>query len=160
MVITDEMAAQAEKNLKRLFEGVQDPELEVLEKHRELIREVFAYSDYVSWYAIKWRSRFVRMLESGEYEWSHRYESYRSEIRVLIRDIQNLDLLKKTVREFRNDKISFSEINAMNTEIAMRLEEQGYEVIFKYPEDCSQFSIDAAMLINKEAQEKVAQSGL
>ena len=75
MVITDEMAAQAEKNLKRLFEGVQDPELEVLEKHRELIREVFAYSDYVSWYAIKWRSRFVRMLESGEYEWSHRYES-------------------------------------------------------------------------------------
>ena len=69
-------------------------------------------------------------------------------------------ITQKQFEEFRNDKISFSEINAMNTEIAMRLEEQGYEVIFKYPEDCSQFSIDAAMLINKEAQEKVAQSGL
>ncbi|WP_019001077.1 bifunctional [glutamate--ammonia ligase]-adenylyl-L-tyrosine phosphorylase/[glutamate--ammonia-ligase] adenylyltransferase [Succinimonas amylolytica] len=106
MAITDEMAAQAEKNLTRLFDGVKDPDLEVLEKHRVLIREVFAYSDYVSWYAIKWRSRFVRMLESGEYEWSHRYESYRSEIRVLIRDVSNLESLKKAVREFRNDKMA------------------------------------------------------
>ncbi len=106
MKITEEMAAQAEKNLIRLFDGAGEHELEILEKNRDLIRDLFACSDYVSWYALRWRDRFVAMLESGEYEWSHRYESFRSELRVRIRDIQNIELLKKVIREFRNDKMA------------------------------------------------------
>ena len=106
MKITEEMAAQAEKNLIRLFDGAGEHELEILEKNRDLIRDLFACSDYVSWYALRWRDRFAAMLESGEYEWSHRYESFRSELRVRIRDIQNIELLKKVIREFRNDKMA------------------------------------------------------
>ncbi len=106
MKMTEEMAAQAEKNLIRLFDGAPESDLEILEKNRDLIRDLFAYSDYVSWYALKRRNRFAAMLESGEYEWSHRYESFRSELRVRIRDIQNIELLKKAIREFRNDKMA------------------------------------------------------
>ncbi len=118
MQITAEMAALGEKAFNALKDKVKDPDLEaMLDDNYEMIREVFSYSDFISWFAQRWPKKFCDIISSGEYAQSHRYEAFRAELANRIRNVNNIELLKKIVREFRNEKmvvIAFREIMGMS----------------------------------------------